>query len=351
VLLELAHDRHQVVVRLLVDALEVGQGQRVADPGDDVLALGVLQVVAVDALGPRRWIAGERHPCARVRGHVAEHHRADADRGAQVGGDSLLAAVEDRPIGVPGVENGPDGEVHLLARLLRELPACVFVHDLLVLVDQRSQVFRVQVEVVPGVLGLLGRMKRALEQRAVDAQNGFAEHLDQPAVGVEGQALVAGLLGETQDRLVVEPDVEDGVHHSGHRELATGAHGNQQRVVGLTQPLAHGLLEQGEVFVDLGIHPGWRGALGEVGPTRLGRDDESRRNRQSHPGHLGEVRPFASEQVFEILIAFGEVVDELGHSRASGAKMRTVPRRLDQQGVCRTPCHRGHTHALHRFTG
>ena len=42
--------RQQLVVRRLVDALEVLQRQRVADARHDVLALRVLQVVAVDAL-------------------------------------------------------------------------------------------------------------------------------------------------------------------------------------------------------------------------------------------------------------------------------------------------------------
>ncbi len=146
-LLELPHDRHELVVRLLVQALEVGQGQRVANPGDNVLTLGVLQVVAVHALGPRGGVARERHAGARVGRHVAEHHRADVDRGAQVGGDALLTAIEDGTIGVPRVEDSPDSKVHLLARLLRELPARVFANDRLVGLDQCLEVIGVQVEV------------------------------------------------------------------------------------------------------------------------------------------------------------------------------------------------------------
>ena len=345
VLLELAHDRHQLVVRLLVQALEVGQGQRVADPGDDILTLGVLQVVAVDALGPRGRVARERHPRARVRGHVAEHHRADVDRGAQVGGDALLAAIQDRAIGVPRVEDGPDGKVHLLARLLRELPARVLVHDRLVRLDQRPQVVGVQVEVVLRALGLLGGVQRALEELALDVENGLAEHLDQPAVGVEREPLVAGLLRQPQDRLVVEPDVQDGVHHPGHRELPTGAHRHQQRVVDLAQRLAHRLLERGEVLADLGLQRGRLGAVGEIGLARLGRDDEPRRHRQPHPRHLRQVCPLASEQILEVFVAFGEVVHELGHSRTSGAMMRAGVRRLALLGgMPETSPSRSHPH-------
>ena len=50
VLLERLHNLAQLVVGLLVDLLEIGQRHGIADASDDILALRVLQVVAVDAL-------------------------------------------------------------------------------------------------------------------------------------------------------------------------------------------------------------------------------------------------------------------------------------------------------------
>ena len=114
--LERLHDLHQLVVRRLVDLLQVGERHGVADTRDDVLALRVLQVVAVDALVAAGGVAGEGDAGAGVRAEVAEDHGADVDRGAQVAGDALLAAVELGAVGVPRVEDGADGEVHLLAR-------------------------------------------------------------------------------------------------------------------------------------------------------------------------------------------------------------------------------------------
>ena len=110
----------QLVVRRLVDVAEVGQADGVADAGDDVLALRVLQVVAVHALGAGGRVAGEGDAGAGVHAEVAEHHRLDVDRGAEVVGDPLLAAVEPRAVGVPRVEDGAHREVELLARVLRE---------------------------------------------------------------------------------------------------------------------------------------------------------------------------------------------------------------------------------------
>jgi hypothetical protein len=95
VVLQRLHDLHELVVGGLVDALQVLQRDGVPDPGHDVLALGVLQVVAVDALGAGARVAGERDAGARVHAQVAEDHRDHVDGGAEVGRDALLAAVED----------------------------------------------------------------------------------------------------------------------------------------------------------------------------------------------------------------------------------------------------------------
>jgi hypothetical protein len=52
----------------------------------------------------------------------------------------------------------------------------------------------------------------------VDAVDDLAEHLQQPPVGVEREPAVAGARRETLDRLVVQAEVEDRVHHPGHRD-------------------------------------------------------------------------------------------------------------------------------------
>ena len=166
-----------------------------------------------------------------------------------------------------------------------------------------------------GALGLLRRVDRVLEVIAVDAEHGLAEHLDQPAVGVEREPLVAGLRGEAAHRLVVEPDVEDGLHHPGHRHLGAGPHRDQQRVVGLPELLAHRLLERLEVLGDLLGELGRLAARLQVGLAGLGRDREPGRHRQAEVGHLGEVRALAAEQVLHVLTALGEVVDELFRPR------------------------------------
>ena len=307
------HDLHQLGVRLRVDLLEVLQRHGVPDPGHHVLALGVLQVVAVDALLAAARVAGERHAGAGVHAQVAEHHRHDVDGGAEVGRDPLLAPVQDGPVGVPGVEDRVDREVHLLPRVLREVAAGLVADDVLERLDQALQVARVQVQVVGGALGLLGLVDRVLELLAVDVEHGLAEHLDQPPVGVPGEPLAAGLLGQPVHRLIGQADVEHGLHHPRHGELGPGPDADQQRVGVVAEAPADLGLQLGQVLVDLGGQAVRHGALGEVVAAGVGGDDEARRYRQAQVGHLGQVGALAAQQVSQILVAFGEVIDKLRH--------------------------------------
>ncbi len=256
-------------------------------------------------------VAGEGDAGAGVRPEVAEDHGADVDGRAEVAGDALLTAVELGAVGVPRVEDRADGEVHLLAGLLREVPAGLLGDDVLEPADEGLQVGRVQVDVDAYALGPLGLLQRLLEELAVHAEHGLAEHLNEAAVGVPGEALVAGLGGEAGNRRVGQADVQHRVHHAGHRELRPGTHRHEKGVVGLAELLAHGGFERFEVLGDLGTQ--CRGLLAalQVDLARLGGDGEPRRNGKPQVGHLGEVGTFAAEEVLEVLVALGEVVDEL----------------------------------------
>ena len=300
-------------VALRVDALEVGEGERVADAGDDVLALGVLQVVAVDARGAGRRVTGEGDARAGGRAAVAEGHRLHVDGGAEVGGDLLPAAVQDRAVGVPRVEHGEHRATQLLSRVLRERRPGLLLDHGLEGRDEGAQVVGVEVDVGGDALGGLGRVDGVLEAVAVEVEHGLAVHLDQPAVGVPREARVARLPGQPLDRGVTEADVEDGLHHPGHRELRARAHRHQQRVLAVTEGAAHPRLEPLEVLVDLGEQLGRSGAAGEVGTAGVRRDGEARRHRDAQAGHLGEVRTLATQQVLLVHAAGLEVVDELGH--------------------------------------
>ena len=100
--------------------------------------------------------------------------------------------------------------------------------DLLVGVDQVAQQLGRHLGVRGGAGQLLGRVEEGVELLARELEHDPAVHGDEAAVRVEGEALVAGLLGQALDRAVVEPEVQDGVHHAGHGELGARAHRDQR---------------------------------------------------------------------------------------------------------------------------
>ena len=58
--------------------------------------------------------------------------------------------------------------------------------------------------------------QHGLKRLIGDAQDDGAEHLNQAAVGVVAEAGVAGQLDESGHHLVVQANIEHGIHHAGH---------------------------------------------------------------------------------------------------------------------------------------
>ncbi len=106
------------------------------DAGDDVLALGVRQVVAVQDFLAGVGVAGERDAGAGVVPHVAEDHGLDVDGGPQVVRDLVEVAVVDGALVVPRGEDGFDGGAKLLERVIRERLAALFEDDVFEFFDQ-----------------------------------------------------------------------------------------------------------------------------------------------------------------------------------------------------------------------
>ncbi len=311
--LQPAHHLRQLLVRRRVQRLQIVQRKGVPDPGNDILALRIGQVVAVRAGPPGRRVTGEGNAGAAGLAQVAEHHRADVHRGTQVMRDPLSPPVQPRPVGVPGVEDGLDRHIQLLPRVLRELLTGVLPHRVLERGDQRLQIINIEVDVAGHTLSRLRIVKRIGEHLAGYLQHRLAEHLQQPPVGIPGEALVPGFLGKPLHAGVVKPDVQHRLHHPGHRKRRTGTNTHQQRIMAITEPATEVVLQLPQCHRDLNSQLTGRAALRQVLPASLRRDGEPGRHRQPQLGHLGQVRALTTQQVLLILIALGEVEHVLGH--------------------------------------
>ena len=113
----------ELAVDLGHDALHLGEVHRRADAGDDVFALGVDEVVAVEDLLAGAGVAREADAGAGIVAGVAEDHLHDVDGGAEEAGDFLHAAVGDGFFRHPGAEHGADGAPELLDGIFGEVLA------------------------------------------------------------------------------------------------------------------------------------------------------------------------------------------------------------------------------------
>ena len=197
---------------------------RRADSGDDVLALRVREELAVQPPLAGRRVAGEAHARARGVAPVSEDHLDDVDRGAEIVRDVVRAAVHLRTRSVPRVEDSAVGAAQLVAGIVRErLPGLLFV-DRAESVDELAQVVGRELDVLGDTTGSLEVGQRLLEPMPIDPVDHDAVHLDEPAKRVECEARVPRRGGETLDRDVVQPQVENRVHHPWHRDRGTRAH-------------------------------------------------------------------------------------------------------------------------------
>ncbi len=266
-------------------------------------------------------VAGEAHARAALVVAVPEDHRLHIDRGAEVVGDPLTLAVGDGASPVPGLKDRFDRSTQLVGGVLREGLAGLALDELEVALAEPAQGQGRDVGVVVDAVPLACGLEQAVELLAGQVEDDLAVERDEAAVGVVGEAVVAGLRGQALHRLVVQTEVEDGVHHPRHRELRSRPDADQQRVGGVAQPLAHRPLDLADSLGDLVVEGGRPAAL-HVGPTGVGRDGEPRWHRQpQHRGHLGQVGSFAAEEILHLHRRPAVLVieaEDVGHGAPGG---------------------------------
>ncbi len=106
------------------------------------------------------------------------------------------------------------------------------------------------------------------------------------------------------DALIVEAEVENGVHHAGHGELCAGADGDEQGIFAGAELLAlqsFKLCKSGVHFlVDVGAD-----IAAHVLAAGFGLNGESRRNRETCIGHLSKTGALATKGILHLAVALG----------------------------------------------
>ena len=146
-----------------------------------------------------------------------------------------------------------------------------------------------------------------LEQIGVNAHDDIGKHLDKAAVAIPGKTRVLRLRDKALDGIVIEAQVEDRVHHTGHGERSARAHRYKQRVVGVTELLAAAGLEVslgGNDLIECAFGPDVAGT--GVLDASLAGNGKATGNRQADAAHLGKVCALAAKHEVHGLVALSD---------------------------------------------
>ena len=129
----------------------------------------------------------------------------------------MQAAIGAGPRILPGAEHGRDRAPKLLVQILREGLAELFGDKGLELADDLKPVLGAEIGIELETFKSLIILQRLLEHVVTETEHDIGIHLDEAAISVVGESAIFEAFGETLDCLVVEAEIEHGVHHAGHR--------------------------------------------------------------------------------------------------------------------------------------
>ena len=309
------------------DLGQAGDGVGGADTGHHVFALGVHEEFAVEFVGAGGGVAGEGHTGAGFIAGVAEYHALHVHGGAPFAGDAVFLAVGDGAFVVPGAEHGADGALQLVPGAGGEHFAGALEHEGLEAADEFLVVLGGEFGVgdVLAVALVLQGMNHAFEGFHIlvfgllHTHDHVAVHLHEAAVAVPGKAGVAGGLGHGGHGLIVQAEVQDGIHHAGHGFAGAGAHGDEQgHFHGVAELAADVGLHLRDTFFHAGIEFCRVGAaVVVVVGADLSGDGEPGRHGQADACHFCQVGALATQQGLHAAVAIGgsaaEMIDYLVH--------------------------------------
>ncbi len=147
----------------------------------------------------------------------------------------------------------------------------------------------------------------------LNAHYNVAVHLDEAAVAVPREARILGFCGEPFDGFVVEPQVEDCVHHPWHRLARTRADGKEQGVFFVAEDVAHLLFDRLYARLDLRVEARrvFLPVFVEIGAD-FGCDCEAGGDWQTDSRHFGEVCALAAEEIAHFCVAVGFYAEQVG---------------------------------------
>ena len=132
----------------------------------------------------------------------------------------------------------------------------------------------------------------------VNTQHDVGIHLDESAIAVIGETLVASLTRNCLHCLIIETEVQNRIHHARHGCTRTRSHRHEQWLFSTTEhassPLGHLIKRFLHLLIKfIGIGP----LMVIIGSAHFRRDRKTGRHWQIKAAHFSQVRAFTAEKV------------------------------------------------------
>ncbi len=170
-----------------------------------------------------------------------------------------------------------------------------FFIDLFKALDNLLEILCTQLGIFLDAFFFFDFVKYTLKVRFGDFHDNIGKHLNESAVAVVDKALIAAFFDQGFDHFVVEAEVQNGVHHSRHRELSAGTNRDKEWIDRTAKGFAGFFFEHRhmlEDFITQVLPNGF--SLSIILIAGFCCDGESLRNRKANIGHLGKVGAFTS---------------------------------------------------------
>ena len=286
---------------------------RSPNAGNNVFALCVDQEFTHQLLFTGSRVTGKCNTSTRFVVQVTEYHRHYVNSGTPAVRNVVVTTVYVCSRVVPATEYSLDCELQLFNRIRREVCAQLVLILSLELFSQCLQVRSSQFYVELYALFSLHLVDQLFKVLLTNFHNNVREHLNETSVGVIYETLESRIriaLDHCSNNVVVQTEVQDGVHHTRHRSTCTGTNGNQQRIVQIAELLAVDLFHllnavhdlSHDLVVDLA-------AVLIVLCAGLSCDGEALRYRQTDAGHLSQVCTLTAEEIPHGHVAFAKHIN------------------------------------------
>ena len=205
----------------------LGNLLRRTDTGNDILTLCIHKILTIETVLTRCGITREAHSRCRSVAHVTEHHRHHCDGSTPLLRNTLHLTIKDGTLVHPAVEHSADGTPQLIDRIFGESLTGTLEDSLLEKRHQLLQLINVHLVVKHDAALTLHLLNDGLKRINVVFVDGFhtqhniAVHLNKTTIAVIGKTLIAGLLSKTNNNLVVQSQIKNGVHHTRHGSTGT----------------------------------------------------------------------------------------------------------------------------------